>query len=448
MPDSRYSGSTKLSVCKNKLPPKRVHQKGHWKDNVLPKTKSAAKDLATPHDPPSSILNRLRQRRFRQKHAKPIHVFLLSKGMRSAIHARDGRRPPGLRRTEWAMQRLPTNLPSKLQHRPKDHTWNLVLSKTGRVSQPTVPPVDRTGRVPQPTGSVSVSRHLCTHCCAVCGTPDPSFCWCGASLVSTMNDTAYEQLADFFYNPRNPISTDTDPADQRALQKAFFDMANKETVGAPPMIVLGGTCLYLALVGKPDSMPHVQQALLAADCKALRQSLEHVDKGELFRGGQRPYSPGKSGLPTALRSFYHNLGSDILPLMNNLQRLRSSTSRAPVVFDLVERVANDTSIKCFGPYFKKRFLEVLCLMGGVRLGGFKLEDGELDFAAAVFPIADNSARGLKRIFPAATSDHLRRQGIRTLCRSMAVHGNKISFCMMHTMLCFKQKQDAGFLSWD
>jgi len=263
-----------------------------------------------------------------------------------------------------------------------------------------------------------------------------------------MHETAYEQLADFFYNPRNPLSTNTDPTDQRALQKALFDMANKETVGAPPMIVLGGTCLYLALVGKTDSMPHVQQALLAADCKALRQSLEHVDKGELFRGGQRPYSPGKSGLPTALRSFYHNLGSDILPLMNNLQRLRSSTSRAPVVYDLVERVANDTSVKCFGPYFKKRFLEVLCLMGGIRLGGFKLEDAELDFAAAVFPIADNSARGLKRIFPAATGDHLRRQGIRSLCRSMAAHGRKISFCRMHAMLCFKRKQDAGVLSYD
>jgi len=260
-----------------------------------------------------------------------------------------------------------------------------------------------------------------------------------------MHETTYEQLADFYYNARNPLAKSTDPTDQRALQNAFFDMAGRETVGAPPMYVLGGTCLYLALVGKIE---HVRQALLAADCKALRQSLKHVGKGGLFRGGQRPYSPGKSGLPTALRSFYDNLGSDILPLMNNLQRLRSSTSRAPVVYDLVERVANDTSVKCFGPYFKKRFLEVLCLMGGVRLGGFKLEDVELDFAAAVFPIADNSARGLKRIFPAATSDDLRRQGIRSLCRSMAARGSKISFCRMHAMLCFKQKQDGGVLSYD
>ena len=168
MPDSGHSRSTKLSVCKKNLPPKRVHQKGHWNDNVLPKPKSSAKDLATPHDPPSSILNRLRQRRFQRKHAKPSHAFLLSKAMRSAIHARDGRRPPGLRRAEWPTQRLPTNLPSKLQHRPKDHTWNLVLSKTGRVSQPTVPPVDRTGRVLQPIGSASASRHLCTRWCPIC----------------------------------------------------------------------------------------------------------------------------------------------------------------------------------------------------------------------------------------------------------------------------------------
>ena len=141
------------------------------------------------------------------KHAKPSHAFLLSKAMRSAIHARDGRRPPGLRRTEWPMQRLPTNLSCKLQHQPKDHTWNLVLSKTGRVSQPTVPPVHRTGRVLQPTGSASVSRHLCTRWCAICGAPDPSFCWCGASLVPTMHETTYEQLADFYYSPRNPLAT-------------------------------------------------------------------------------------------------------------------------------------------------------------------------------------------------------------------------------------------------
>ena len=130
MPDSRYARSTKLSVCRKKLPRLRVHQKCHWTDNALPKPKSSAKDLATPHDPPSSVPNRLRQRRFQQKQAKPSHAFLLSKAMRSAIHARDGRRPPGLRRAEWQMQRLPTNLASKLQHQPKDHTWNLVLSKT------------------------------------------------------------------------------------------------------------------------------------------------------------------------------------------------------------------------------------------------------------------------------------------------------------------------------
>ena len=195
-------------------------------------------------------------------------------------------------------------------------------------------------------------------------------------------------------------------------------------------------------------MPQVQAALLNADWNSLRQSLKRVGKGKLFRGGQRPYTPGKAGLPNAIRAFHKGLGSDIFPLMNDLRRLRSSTSRAPVVYDLVERVANDTSVKCFGPYFKKRFLEVLCLMGSIRLGGFKLEDAELDFAAAVFPIADNSARGLKRIFPAATSDHLRRQGIRSLCRSMAAHGSKISFCRMHAMLCFKQKQDAGVLSYD
>ena len=88
-----------------------------------------------------------------------------------------------------------------------------------------------------------------------------------------MHETTYEQLADFYYSPRNPLAKDTDPTDQRALQKALSDMANRETVGAPPMLVLGGTCLYLALVGKTDSMPHVQQALLAADGKALRQSL-------------------------------------------------------------------------------------------------------------------------------------------------------------------------------
>ena len=150
--------------------------------------------------------------------------------MRSAIHARDGRRPPGLRRTEWPTQRLPTNLSSKLQQQSKAHTWNLVLSTTGRVSQPTVPPVDRIGRVLQPTGSASVSRHLCTRWCAICGAPDPSLCWCGASLVPTMHETAYEQLADFYYNPRDPLSKNTDPTDQRALQKALFDMANKARV--------------------------------------------------------------------------------------------------------------------------------------------------------------------------------------------------------------------------
>ena len=152
------------------------------------------------------------------------------------------------------------------------------------------------------------------------------------------------------------------------------------------MLVLGGISLYLALVGKIDSMPHVQQALLAADCKALRQSLKQVGQGALFRGGQRPYSPGKSCLPDALLSFYNSLGTDIHPLMNDLRRLRSSTSRAPLVYDLVERVANDTSIKCFlWPLLQDAFLGSSLLDGWHPTWRLQLGRCRARFRSCCFP---------------------------------------------------------------
>ena len=72
----------KLRVKRGLLPVKRVHQNGHWNEKVLPKPKSTSKDIATPTDPPASILNRLRQRRFVLRHnGKPSHVFVLSKAI-------------------------------------------------------------------------------------------------------------------------------------------------------------------------------------------------------------------------------------------------------------------------------------------------------------------------------------------------------------------------------
>ena len=438
----------KLRVKRELLPMKRIHQKGHWNEKTLPKPKSSGKDIATPKDPPASILNRLRRRRFLLRHrGKPCHDFVLSKAMRSAIHVCGGKRPPGLRCKEWAMQFLPTKFASKMQRRHTDPSWNLILQKSDRVLLPIVSTEKAVGRVLQPTVSVKSNRELCTRWCALCGAPDPSMCWCAASLVATMHKENCKQFVEFYYGARNPLKENTDPTDQRTIQTALGSLAGNTMTREISMLVLGGVVLYLALVGKPDSLPQVQQALLNADWNSLRQSLKRVGKGKLFRGGQRPYAPGKAGLPDAMRAFHKGLGSDIFPLMNDLRKLRSSTSRAPTVYDLVERVASDTSIKCFGRYFKKRFLEILCLMGGIRLGGFRLDDSELDGAASVFPIADNSATALRRIFPAARNDNLRRQGMRTLSRSMAAGGSKISFCRMHAMLCFKQKQDGGVLSY-
>ena len=422
----------KIVAAKKRLPVKRIHSKGHWHEKNMAKPINSKKDLATPLDPPTSILSRLRKRRFRRRHnGDANHTFTMSRGIRSALCAAEGDLPSHLVRKQWAVKTAPIRVAALLLEFKKlgpcgcPH-WKSIIGKCAGESE-------------------YGSKVICFRWCALCGAPTSRVCWCGASLVPTMNQNLYEDFRNFYYGVRNPLSKFTDPADQRAIQTALGELVGFSIVPERQMLVLGGFCLYLALVGKADSLVHVRDALLDTDPSALKISLAHVEKGKLFRGGQRPYSCGKEGLSIALRAFYMHLGLSISPLLQQLRTLRKPGSRAPVVYELVDFVANDTSIACFGPYFQKRFLEILCLMGSIHLGGFHLEDSELDYAAGVFPVAKNSAEGLKAIFPAATNDTLVRQGIRCLCRTMAHKGDKVSFCRMHAMLCFKQKQEGGVL---
>lgn len=280
--------------------------------------------------------------------------------------------------------------------------------------------------------------------CYICLADKPSGCMCGFNLIDQMDGKAYCRFRDFIYNPKNPFLHDTDPEDQRSLQAMIAKFCSTCTASSQHELALTGVCFFLGCVGSAQSMedPAVCAALGNRSCASLRSALENRD-GPVFRGGQRPFHRGVRGLADALQEHYKSLGPITVQAMADF-RTKRGTGKIKAVQSLMQAVSG-CQIFGFGPYFQKKYLELLALAGSIRAGGFQMLDEDWNFGAATFPVAKNSKEGLQLIFPSATTDALAREGIQTLIRALAHRGTRLPFARIHALLCFLQKDDGGVL---
>ena len=303
-----------MSVENSKFAPTRTHAKHHIKWLKAPE--HGKKDLATPLRPLPTALKRCGMRRLRvrkgeaAKAPESLHNVATRAALRAAMES--GGRPPGIPRQSWA--------PCKISEVPSvagDISWKAVRSKIDREA----------GEV----GHVS----LCW--CTLCGASSSVSDWCAASLIPGMNREAFEELFNYSQHPKNVLGTFLDPEDQHQLQlclRTFAGVTLRGDVDESRAIRLAcRVCLYLSIVATPTSVTTVAEALLQDDCFELEQAINRVPEGELFRGGQRPFSGGRRGLAMAVMNFDKEHGQELSDQLLKLKRSRCATDGCSVGYE-------------------------------------------------------------------------------------------------------------------
>ena len=259
----------------------------------------------------------------------------------------------------------------------------------------------------------------------------------------------FANLSAFALHPSNPFRSNLDPGDQQALVNCLWDLGNRELMAPLDDVTCVRTgasvCLYLSMVACDKSIPFVGDDLLKMDLRKLTAAIAQVPKGQLFRGGQRPYAGGSAGLAQAVFDFNREHGVALAHALIRHRQAKSTKAKKTCAFDIVYIIVNQTAIHAFKEYRQKRFIELLSLAGECRSATIALIDAHLDASASIYPSAPNTATGLRRVFPAARNPALQRQGIRFLQRCFARAGCGLSFARWCAMLCFDRKEASGRL---
>lgn len=392
----------------------------------MPTPVSAKKDLATPQNPTFAAVARLRQRRYRSNNnsAAGITEFPLNRGMRAALADRDGDTPAGVAREAW-VRPSGTFKPPPVVH--GDVSWTSISKK-----------------ISMREGDLSTAH------CSLCGAPTSKHCWCGASLRAGMNAQEFKKCFAFLRHPSNPLHGFVDPEDQRSLREAMVVCSNQllpRKLSEQESLRTGTfISLFLSIVACDKNIADIAPALVKRDLSALQKAVSQAPKGELFRGGQRPWSGGRQHLASAVIDWDNQYGEHMAELLLTHKRSRNIATTRKAAAEVVDLVVGQEAIPNFGAYRQKRFLEVLCLAGTCNFGGIALADEHLDGSCSTFPLADNTINGLRAVFPTARTEQLQRQGIVALCRiSRHTSRGSVTFARMCTNLCFSERERKGIM---
>ena len=389
--------------------------------------KSCKVDVATPIQPLKQSVRRCAMRRLRQRAgvaAVPptdVHNNATRAALRCAYQCKG--RPAGIERPQWVSNLTVVEVPTVVG----DVSWCALQS-----------------RVASRCGTTR-SHLFCPMCKASASKQD----WCGAALIPDMQPVAFAELFNYIMHECNVLGGLLDPEDQRLLQESMAILSEQtlqHPVDETSAMKLGvRVCLYLSIVASEKSVPFVKQALLAADLRHLCRAIGAVPKGGLYRGGQRPYKLGSTGLVNAIARFEVTSSDRLAELLLLRKKSSSKTVQAEAAYDIVELVTT-CDLPFFGPYRQKRFLELLALAGTCGFAGMTLKEEDFDVALDIWPLPGNTICGLRRIFPTASTAALQRQGLRLLVRTVRRHGTKtVTVCRMSALLCFGAKESAGIM---
>ena len=156
-----------------------------------------------------------------------------------------------------------------------------------------------------------------------------------------------------------------------------------------------------------------------------------------FRGGQAHGSLRKDAVGDALRAFLQQCVDSIAADASDWSEAVSLDARSRSVRKFVVQVSKAAPIFGAGPYWTKRFIEIVLLASIAGVREFRASPADIDMVADIWPIASGTKAALRHIFPTLRRDQDLRQGLRVLQRSL---GGGTIVSPSPTRHCFKNGQ--------
>ena len=286
--------------------------------------------------------------------------------------------------------------------------------------------------------------------CAICGAKCSRYCACGAELKASHNPERLQAFVHFQRHARNPILHFEDPRDQGEFVEAFTAVAGK-LVNQGGFEELGCLLFGAAMTNKPETVKTCGHLFAAGTKASYQKAMHHKGAPVPFRGGQHP-GVSKKQLPESFVEFRGSLLEAVVSHLRNMHRSKRPATRSRAFHDLVHCIWREAAappkqklVSNFGKYKGKKLVEFIYLCASAGVLGLSLGPEELDQAADVWPLPDNSVMQLQTIFPDADTERLQREGLRVL-QSIS-RAQMMSIPTLVAQLCFWCEQKNGDIDW-
>ena len=100
---------------------------------------------------------------------------------------------------------------------------------------------------------------------------------------------------------------------------------------------------------------------------------------------------------------------------------------------------------CFGPYYRKKVLEMILLAGDCRLGCLRIDKADLQTLTDVYPVPTESRKELRRIFLKANSKKRIATALRDLQRASS--RSTLDVTVLVPRLCWWKQHRDGKIKW-
>ena len=287
--------------------------------------------------------------------------------------------------------------------------------------------------------------------CGLCWETNNHYCACGSGIAAHHVAAELSGFAEFCASDRNPILRLWDPEDQRLL----LDAIRANYAPGASLDSLFAVCCLAGLAGRPESVRALGAVAASGSREALEQQVQAmcVAGKPVFRGGQRP------GLSTErIAGAVHELCALAVEVPAALAKLKATrTQKGKVVFPdasnrrdglyavctALKRIADSKLVKGVSVYKTKKIFGMLQLACYCGVGDLYMQPSDLRALHAVYPLPNNSANALQRIFPTATDKLSRRHGMRLLEKVF----NRADIGCLVAQLCLWTEQMGGKIQY-
>ena len=285
-----------------------------------------------------------------------------------------------------------------------------------------------------------LGRPPCEICLAKRQLPSSRQCQCAVQFAGGTDRAALTSFVKFTRACTTPFYRENDPEDQRTIQVSLLqalDGAGNDSYRAQVRF-----SAVAALSGRPEALESLAHDLHhSASHGALKAGISRlVDQGAFFRGGQPHGSLKKADVASAVAEFCVTHVDFLAGLLQqwveapDLERRRLAVQRFALNLEPAGKVLQG------GPYWRKRFLDILLLADTVRAA-------DLDFLVASWPLGHGTLEGLQMIWPACSKAGDARECLRALQRSLGSGTRRVPMVCISAFLCFWKRARQGNIPW-